>query len=79
MNAVDEIIRDLGGVATAAELRERGHPAWELRMLLDYGRLVRVRKGWYATTSTPIELVRAWRVGGRLACVSAPGGHELRG
>ena len=40
-------------------------------MLSDYSRLTRVRKGWYAATDTPVDLVRAWRVGGRLTCISA--------
>jgi len=40
-------------------------------MLSQYGRIIRVRKGWYATADTAPQLLRAWRVGGRLACISA--------
>ena len=71
MNHLEKCIVDLGGVARASELYARGHPAWELRMLSEYGRIIRVRKGWYATADTSPQLLRAWRVGGRLACISA--------
>ena len=71
MNHLQRCIADVGGVARASELYARGHPAWELRMLSEYGRIIRVRKGWYANADTSPQLLRAWRVGGRLACVSA--------
>ena len=77
MNHLEQCIHELGGVARASELHARGHPAWELRMLSEYGRIVRVRKGWYAAPATSPQLLRAWRVGGRLACISALIHHGL--
>jgi len=77
MNHIEQCILELGGVARASELHARGHPAWELRMLSEYGRIVRVRKGWYAAPDTAPQLLRAWRIGGRLACISALVHHGL--
>ncbi len=68
---VERDIAALGGIAKLGELLERGHDPEFIRILSDYGRILRVRKGWYARMDAPAEAVRAWRVGGRLACVSA--------
>jgi hypothetical protein len=38
--------------------------------------LMRVRKGYYASPDEHPEVLRAWRVGGRLTCVSALAFHE---
>ena len=68
---VAESIRQLGGIASTAELIARGHqPDW-IRMAVDYGRIIRIRRGWFAAVDTPTAAIEARRVGGRLACVSA--------
>ncbi len=36
----------------------------------------RVRKGWFARRAEHPEVLRAWRVGGRLTCVSALAFHQ---
>lgn len=43
-----------------------------------YRQILGVRRGQYASTSTPALVLRALRVGGRLACVSALDFHEGR-
>lgn len=61
----------LGGVATRRRLEAEGaHPelvtlAWKV------GLIRRVRRGLYVSVGTPVLFMRALRVGGQLACVSA--------
>lgn len=61
----------LGGIAKLSELLDRGHHPEHVRISCNYGRIIRVRKGWYARRDAPSDAILAWRVGGRLACVSA--------
>jgi hypothetical protein len=74
----------LGGIASTAELRARGHDAELILVWARYGTIVRVRKGWYAARDEPPQVLMALRVGGRLACISAAalhvsvGGHSSR-
>lgn len=68
---IERDIVAIGGVAKLSELIDLGHSVEFVRILSDYGRLTKVRKGWYARRDAPAQAVRAWRVGGRLACVSA--------
>jgi hypothetical protein len=67
----------LGGVAARRELEALGvDPGW-ITVAAYYGRrLTRVRNGWYARTDEADSVLRAWRVGGRLTCVSAIAYHE---
>jgi len=57
-------------------LLSRYEEQW-IRIACDYGHIVRVREGWYATPLTDPRIVEACRIGGRLACVSALGYHGL--
>jgi hypothetical protein len=66
-----DTINELGGVAARRELLRRGQiPGW-IDIFSERRRIDRVRKGWYATFDYPVRVRAAWRVGGRLACVSA--------
>jgi hypothetical protein len=66
----------LGGIARRSELEAAGVDPGEIDIAARYGRrLIRVRKGWYALWSEDAQVVRAWRVGGRLTCVSALAYH----
>lgn len=61
----------MGGIASTGQLRAAGIERMLLDVSLQYGMIARVRKGWFATWDVP-EVVRlAWRVGGRVACVTA--------
>lgn len=55
---------------TRADLLAEGWTVRQIARSVHLGRLIRVRRGHYATPETPGEVVRAVRVGGRLACVS---------
>jgi hypothetical protein len=77
MPSIQQSIRLLGGIAARRELLARGHvDAW-IRIFCEGGRLERVRNGWYALPGGSGPVKRAWRVGGRLACVSAANHHGL--
>ena len=61
-----------GGLASRRELLESGVDPDMIDVSAWYGRrVVRVRKGWYARAGEHPDVIRAWRVGGRLTCVSA--------
>jgi very-short-patch-repair endonuclease len=61
----------LDGVAQRQELIEAGLTGKQLSAGVQLGSIIRVRQGWYALPGTDPDLIRAIRVGGRLACVSA--------
>lgn len=54
-----------------------GFSAGYLRATVQSRTITRVRKGWYASSTANVDVLRAWRVGGRLACVSAAAHHGL--
>ena len=64
------------GLASRRELLVNGiYPGW-IDVAAWYGRhLIRVRKGWYARPTERLDVLRAWRLGGRLTCVSAAEFH----
>lgn len=59
------------GIATRSELRAAGLTDRQLASAVDEGRLVRVRRGFYARHDADETVIRAVRIGGQLACVSA--------
>jgi hypothetical protein len=62
----------LGGIASKRELVARDNHAESIDVVAWYGRtVILVRKGWYARAGTAPEVLSAWALGGRLACVSA--------
>lgn len=64
-------LRPAHGIATVHQLRRLGHTKESLRLSVDTGMLIRVKRGWYAEPDAPRPLVEAVRVGGRLSCISA--------
>lgn len=68
-------VRALGGLASLGELLDRGHWREWIEIAVMYRKLIRVRKGWYALADEAEAVIRAWRVGGRLACRSAVAFH----
>jgi hypothetical protein len=77
MLGIETTIRGLGGIATMGELLRAGHEAELVHLFAEYGRIIRVRKGWYAAADIDAAVIAACRVGGRLACVSALAFHGL--
>ena len=63
-------IRSLGGVAPTFRLLRMGWTGRALAAAVHRGTIVRVRQGWYASSFEPTDNLAAWRVGGRLTCVS---------
>ncbi|MDP3209614.1 MAG: DUF559 domain-containing protein [Rhodoglobus sp.] len=71
MNSVLTELRRRGGVAKVSTLRRAGVTTAQVRSAAARGIVQQVRKGWVALADAPAEVVRAVRVGGRLACISA--------
>lgn len=59
------------GIARYSDLLQVGLRRADIRRLERLGQLQRIRRGWYASSGSPPEVVRAVRMGGVLACVSA--------
>ena len=71
MHPVERAIIDLGGIASAAEILERRCTRDMIKLVAEYGRVRRVRHGWYASADVSDDSFRAWKAGGRLTCISA--------
>lgn len=65
------------GVATFSQLLGTGLTRPQIDQLVAVGRLVRVRRGWYALPSANPDVVRAVRVGGAVTCLSALAQHGV--
>jgi very-short-patch-repair endonuclease len=65
------LIQQCGGVAATHELLALGVGPHLLTAAVRSGEIIRARQGWYVPSSTREDIVRALRVGGRLASVSA--------
>lgn len=71
-SAFEPLIRRLGGIASRRELLRLSYlNDTDFWFALHYGRLDRVRQGWYASSDLPADARAAWAAGGPLACVSA--------
>lgn len=71
MISLARALTSFDGVAQRQELLGAGVNVRQLAAGVHLGTVIRVRKGWYALPGVDRDLVRAIRVGGRLACVSA--------
>ncbi|MGW4927954.1 hypothetical protein ACWEOH_02270 [Agromyces sp. NPDC004153] len=72
------VVRAGDGVRTAADLRDAGFTRRAVEAAVASGAIERVRRGVFVDPGMPLDLKRAVRVGGRLACVSAARLHGLR-
>jgi len=70
-----ELFARYGGLVRTRELIGIGESDELIRIARNYGVIVRVRRGWWALPGAPAVQMRAWRAGGRLACVSALAYH----
>jgi very-short-patch-repair endonuclease len=77
MPSLLRIIEQLGGLAATHELLARGVAPRELTTAVMSGEVIRARQGWYVSAGTREDVVRAIRVGGRLASVSAAATYGL--
>lgn len=71
MDPIAQHLRFFGEVAATHELYSLGHTQTGIRTAVQRGRILRVRKGWFCLPDLAPELVRAWRVGGKLTAASA--------
>jgi len=78
MFVVEDALRGRGGIACTRELLADGLEPELIRMAVDYDRIFRLRKGWFAARETPEEVIQAVRLGGSLACRSALDFYEGR-
>lgn len=69
------VLDRLGGFASRRELEVNGVISGWIDVAADYRVIERVRQGWYTKPGEHPEVVRAWRAGGRLTCVSATAFH----
>jgi len=77
MKLLLSVIDSHEGLASRRELLVNGVDPGLIDLAAWYRRhLIRVRKGWYARPTERRDVLRAWRVGGRLTCVSAVAFHE---
>jgi hypothetical protein len=65
------------GLVRTCELIAIGENDELIRIARNYGAIIHVRHGWWALPDTPAIQLRAWRGGGRLACVSALAFHGV--
>jgi hypothetical protein len=73
---IPKALESLGGFAHRHELVGMGCWPAMIDLSLYYRKILRVRQGQYASVGTPPAVLRALRVGGRLACVSALAYYE---
>ncbi len=71
MYFVENAIRKRGGLARTWELAVDGIAAEFVELAVEMGRIVRLRRGWYAVVDLDPALAAAVRLGGTLACRSA--------
>jgi very-short-patch-repair endonuclease len=71
MRQISSELRRLGGVANLASLVSADLTKRAIQRAAARGEITRVRRGWYSNVGADKDTVRAVRVGGRLACVSA--------
>ena len=77
MNLRAELFAKHLGLVRTRELLAIGENDELIRIARNYGRIVHVRQGWWTLPGTPLVLMRAWRAGGRLGCVSALAFHGV--
>jgi len=70
VTGIDDVLLRCGGIASLGEFERNSVGPRSVQRACDAGAIVRVRRGWYAAIDAPVDLVRASRVGGSLACVS---------
>ncbi|NRD09061.1 type IV toxin-antitoxin system AbiEi family antitoxin domain-containing protein [Rathayibacter agropyri] len=66
-----------GGTVSRSTLIAAGATGRDLTRAVQDGRLVRGRRGWYASPNLPPEVLTAFRIGGRLAATDAARSHGL--
>lgn len=71
MERIDELVRAAGGLISTNTLAAHGIGQSGIRTLLRTGALMRIRQGWYSTSSLAEPARRAARIGGVITCAKA--------
>jgi len=74
---VARTLAQLGGIAPARDLASAGVGPGLIRIAWRAGEITRFRKGWYGLPSLAPDILKASRVGGVVACLSAARLHGL--
>lgn len=77
MGWFDSLFARHGGVFFTGEAYRGGDTQSILYWAVAYGSVIRARRGVYCDPGLPGAAIRALRIGGRLACVSALAHHGL--
>ena len=77
MRSISETVSLRGGIASTKELLAAGHTPSGILTATRAGEVFKIRKGWYANPAAGRDVIQAWRVGGRLDCISAAAHHGL--
>ena len=75
MDTRSQLFATHNGLVRTSELLGIGMDTEMIRWARNYRTIIHVRQGWWALPGTDETLLRAWRAGGRLACVSALAFH----
>lgn len=65
------------GIAAVTDALDAGFTRYAIRLAVERGLAVRVRRRWLARPTAPADLVFAARAGGTIACVSAARRHGV--
>ncbi len=74
---MDALLCSLGHVATSRQLAARNVTPAALRLAVQRGRVIRLRRGVYGCTHLDRSMARAARIGGAVSCVSLLGAHGV--
>lgn len=74
---LEEFVAGNDGIVSSELLSANGHSPHEAARAVQSGRLLRVRRGWFALPGAPRPLVDAVSAGGRLSCVSVLRRHGV--
>lgn len=66
----ERFVRERDGIASAADLHALGLTDIDIRLHAMYGRITRIRRGWYSLRDVDPLILHACRLGGRLTCLS---------
>lgn len=70
-SGIGRCVRDLGGIASYAEIVSLGWSQDDLRFARDRGSVITLRHGWCGSPDLSPLVRVAWAAGGPLACISA--------
>lgn len=74
---IDQFVRASGGIAPRQQILNAGHSPNAIAWNVGQGRLVRVRRAWYALPDAEPDRVNAVRLGGRLGSFSAAASYGI--